>query len=497
MEPNPSEIIAAIDLGSNSFHMIVAKLRDGELLVVDRLKEMVRLAAGFNEKKHLTEEAQQRALECLERFVQRLRDLPYKNFRAVGTNTLRSAHNSSTFLIKANQALGHSIDVISGIEEARLIYKGVAHGLAFDNKRRLIIDIGGGSTEFIIGSGMNPLKKESLNIGCVSSSGSHFIDGKISAKRMKRAIIAAQQELEPMQWTFRTQGWDEVVGSSGTLRAVDKILHAMGWSKEGITLNGLKKLQESLLQAGHVENLRLPELSPERTPVFAGGVAIICASFKTLGIKQMKVSDGALREGLLYELVGRIRHEDIRVHSVNSLAKRYDVDLQHTARIINTIQHCLDQISLPKNIEKKSAAQWLEWAATLHEIGLGIAHNQYNKHGAYIIENADLAGFSRQDQKLLATLVKNHRRKFSVKTFNDFVKPWNTAIKPLALILRLAVLLHRSRHSDPIPNFKLSLNDKSLRLSFPEQWLEEHPLTQADLKQEANYLKPCGIKLKF
>ena len=493
----PPEIVAAVDLGSNSFHLIVAKLSDGHLQTIDRMKETVRLAAGLDERKCIKQEVKIRALDCLERFGQRVRELPLGSVRAVGTNTLRSARESTGFLQDANHALGHPIEIISGIEEARLIYLGVAQSLAPAELRRLVMDIGGGSTEFIIGRGTKPLQKESLHMGCVSMSLTHFPNGKISAKRMKRAILAAKQELEPVTRNFSKADWQHAVGASGTLRAINKVLEALKWSKNGITLDGLKRLVDEITEAGHTDCLALPALNDNRAEVFPGGVAIAYATFKSLNIETMQVSDGALREGLLYDLMGRIYHDDIRVHSVHSLAERYHYDAKHADRIIKTIEYCLEQIEPPAGVTRKMALQWLDWAARLHEIGIAIAHSHHQKHGAYIIEHADIAGFSRQDQKLLATLVRLHRRKFVDKLFDDLVQPWNTAARTLLIILRLAILLNRSRHVDSLPPFKLSLAKKRMDLRFEKNWLADNPLTHADLEQEANYLEAAGIKLQF
>lgn len=489
------ETVAAIDLGSNSFHMIVASLRQNDVVIVDRLREMVRLAGGLGPNRMLSVEAQQRALDCLQRFGQRLRDMPPGSVRAVGTNTLRVARNAEAFLRLAEQALGYPIEIISGIEEARLIYQGVAQSLATDGTRRLVMDIGGGSTEYIIGVDETPLQKESLHMGCVSMSQAHFGDGKITPKRFKRAVLAAQIELEPFERTFRAGAWNEAVGSSGTLRTVEKLLLAAGWSKEGITSEGLGRLMDALLSAGHVDKLSFDELSPDRKPILPGGVAIIYASFKSLGIQRMKVADGALREGLLYDLLGRIHREDVRARTVTALAVRYHVDSEHAARVAQTASRLWKQIAPAAGLSREVGEQWLNWAAELHEIGLDIAHSQHHKHGAYIIENADLPGFSRQDQKLLAAIVRAHRRKFPNKMLKELVAPWNVAARPLALILRLSVLLHRSRHAEELPPVGIALTENRLDLRFPKGWLEDHPLTAADLEQEAEYLRAVDIVL--
>lgn len=486
-----------MDLGSNSFHMVVAKLRAGELVIVDRLREMVRLGAGLNGQRHLSLDAQQRALACLERFGQRLRDLPPGSVRAVGTNTLRAARNAGPFLVQAEQALGHPIDIVSGIEEARLIYEGVAQSLAADGKRRLVMDIGGGSTEFIIGVDKLPLRKESLRMGCVSMSLAHFPDGKVTPKRFKRAVIAAQQELEPFEHAFRKNHWDEAVGASGTLRAIRKIVVGRGWSKDGISADGLGRLVETLLSLGRADKSGFPDLNPERYPVFAGGLAILHATFKALDMQHMQVSDGALREGLLYDLLGRIYHDDIRSRTVAAFANRYHVDLQHVGCIQETLKSFLRQLPAVGDVDRETAEQWLNWAASLHEIGLDIAHSQYHKHSAYIIENADLPGFSRQDQVLLAALVRVHRRKFQLKLFKDLTPPWNQAARLLAVLLRLAIVLNRGRHGNPLPELRLSLSESRIDLCFPAQWLENHPLTAADLEQEAGNLAAAGIELTY
>jgi exopolyphosphatase/guanosine-5'-triphosphate,3'-diphosphate pyrophosphatase len=493
----PPETVAAVDLGSNSFHMIVSKLEDGQLHTIDRMRETVRLAAGLDLSRRLTEAASERAIGCLQRFGQRLREMPRGSVRAVGTNTLRRAKNSAEFLCQAVTALGHPIEIISGIEEARLIYLGVAQSLEPDHQKRLVIDIGGGSTEFIIGTGTTPLRKESLHMGCVSMSERHFPDSKINARRMKRAVIAAQLELESIWQDFYAGEWQQAVGSSGTFRAVAKAIQSRGWSNTHITAASMNLLVDYLIEAGDINQIQIPELAPDRLPVFPGGVAIVQAAFKTLGIEAMQVSDGALREGLLYDLLGRIYRNDVRENSVKALAERYHTNSEHAGQIVDTLRACIKQIEFPAGVNPEIAVQYLEWAARLHEIGLDIAHNKYHKHGAYIIEHADMAGFSQQEQKLLAALVRAHRRKFADKQFDDLFAPWNCSAKYLSILLRLAVILHRSRHLNPLPDFRLVLESNRLAIDFPEDWLNGHPLTQADLQQEAVYLDAAGFQLEF
>jgi len=497
--PNkPPEIVAAVDLGSNSFHMIVCSLNDGKLQTIDRLREMVRLASGLDANNVLDESTQNRALACLERFGQRIRHFPPGSVRIVGTNTLRTATNAGQFLIKAEQALNHPIHVISGIEEARLIYLGVACSLSSNANLRLVMDIGGGSTEYIIGTGDTPKEKESLHMGCVSVSNAFFKDGWLSKNAFNQATLFAEQKLEPFQRKFQRKNWDEAIGASGSLRSIAKVLQANSWSNNGITWQGLEKLVAHLNQCNHINELNLPEVDPERLPVFAGGVAIVHATFKSLGIEQMTVADGALREGLIQDLLERIYNHDMRSATVQSVADRYRTDKKHASRIKQTINVMLKQLSGDYSwANDENCAQFLDWAADLHEIGIDIAHSQYHKHSAYIIENGDLAGFSNQDQILLASIIRSHRRKFSLALFNDLPSPWNTDAPYLTLVLRLAVLLHRNRHEHELPGFKIAIIKPRIYLTFPSAWLTQSPLTRADLIQEADYLKSSGLKLEF
>ncbi|MDO9140009.1 MAG: exopolyphosphatase [Methylobacter sp.] len=498
MPKKPPEIVAAVDLGSNSFHMIVCSLTEGNLQTLDRLKEMVRLASGLDKRNYLDAKTQERALGCLERFGQRIRNFPPESVRIVGTSTLRTAKNSQQFLDKAEKALNHPIHVISGIEEARLIYQGVAHSLGSNANLRLVMDIGGGSTEYIIGSGDTPHVKESLRMGCVQSSNAFFKDGKLSKSAFAQATLFAEQRLEPVQIQFQRNNWDEAIGASGSLRSIAKVLEAKNWSNNGITREGLEQLVAHINQCNHVDELNLPDLDPERLPVFPGGVAIVYATFKSLGIEQMTVSDGALREGLIYDLLGRLYDDDIRSATVQALAERYHVDKSHAARIKQTISHILSQLGESFFGDNHGhVVQFLNWAADLHEIGHDIAHSQYHKHSAYVIENGDFAGFSRQDQILLSTIVKSHRRKFSVSRFTELPAPWDIDALKLTIILRLSVLLHRNRQEHELPDFKIALVKTKIRLQFPSNWLAQAALTRADLIQEADYLRAAGFKLEF
>lgn len=496
--PNPiPSSVAAVDLGSNSFHMIICNLKDGKLQTIDRLKEMVRLAAGMDQDKVLDQATQEKALACLERFGERIRNFPQTSVRIVGTNTLRQAKNSQDFISKAEKALGHPIHIISGIEEARLIYQGVAHSLSSNANHRFVMDIGGSSTEYIIGQNDTAHTKESLNMGCVTVSQYFFKDGLISKKAFKKATLFAEQRLEPFQATFNSKNFDESIGASGSLKAVSSVLQSLGYSKNGITLGGLEQLVTDLLNLNHFDQINFPGLSVERRPVFIGAVAIVYATFRTLNIRQMTISDGALREGLVYDLLERIYNHDIRSQTSQIIAERYHTDQRHSAQLKQTIRYMVAQLEdHPCFNDNPVNLQFLEWAADLHEIGFEIAHSQYHKHSAYIIENGDLAGFSKQDQVVLGLLVRSHRKKLSLTRTEELPSPWRQDVPIMIIIFRLAALLHRNRHSIR-PDFDIRIENKNIVLAFHEQWLEQAPLTQADLKQEVQYLKEAKLNLTF
>jgi exopolyphosphatase/guanosine-5'-triphosphate,3'-diphosphate pyrophosphatase len=489
------DVIAAVDLGSNSFHMIVARHSHGQLIIQDRLREMVRLAAGLDEQGRLDRHAVEGAIACLERFGQRLHDMKAESVRVVGTNTLRRAKRKGAFLDRARAALGHPIEIISGIEEARLIYLGVAQTMPSEPGRRLVVDIGGGSTEIIIGEGVHAKRLESLYMGCVSMSTRFFDDGEITEKRMKRARLAAKLELAPVRNMFKDYGWDQVVGSSGTIRSVADILRARG--EQAITPTLVEGLIEHALRAGHVSKLRLPELSSERIPVFAGGLAILAEVLSNLEIKAMRTAEGALREGLLYDLIGRFTNEDARVRSVRAMQGRYHVDVAQAERVEATALEFLRQTQVEWGLDDPFAELVLGWAARLHEIGLDVSHSHYHKHGAYLLEHADMPGFPQDEQRILAYIVGAHRRKFHLDALQDLNPPWHIKAEYLIVLLRLAVLLHRGRSATALPKVELRAKGRSIEVAFARGWIEDHPLTAADLEQEIDLLKAAGFRIKL
>jgi exopolyphosphatase/guanosine-5'-triphosphate,3'-diphosphate pyrophosphatase len=490
------DVLAAVDLGSNSFHMIVARYNHGQLIVLDRLREMVRLAAGLDEQGRLSRESVQRALSCLERFGQRLSDMRAESVRVVGTNTLRKAKRRGAFLERARDALGHPIEIISGVEEARLIHLGVAHTTPNEGGQRLVVDIGGGSTELIIGEGLAAKRLESLYMGCVSLSARYFPDGEVTEKRMKRARTAAHLELEPVIPRFQRSEWDIAYGASGTLRAVADVLQARDPGATHVSREGLEWLLQECLRAGNVNRLRLAGLSPERQEVLPGGLAIILEVFDRLGIGTMRIADGALREGLLYDLLGRLTDEDARVRSVRAMEARFHVETAQADRVEATVLAFLRQVADDWGLTDPLAEPMLGWAARLHEVGLDIAHSQYQKHGAYLLQNADMPGFPSHEQQLLAAIVGAHRRKLVLASLEDLMPPWHLQALHLIVLLRLAVLLHRGRGPRSLPELRLAVKANSAELAFPRGWLDEHPLTAIDLEQEAGYLAAAGFRLR-
>lgn len=488
-------LLAAIDLGSNSFHIVVAKLIQGELQPIDLLSEKVQLAAGLDCDRNLTEEAQTRGLECLSRFSERIKDIPRTNIRIVGTNALREARNSKRFINRAEKLLGNPIETIAGIEEARLIYLGVSHTLASNSGRRLVIDIGGGSTEFVIGERFDPLQLESLEMGCVSFTRRYFKDGRINEKSFQLASFGALRELLSIKRKYRRLGWEDCVGSSGTIKAIRNACISCGFSKENITATALQKLRQKILSYDHVDEIDIEGIKTQRKAVLPAGIAILSAVFDSLGIKQMSFSEGALREGLLYDMTGRLRHEDVRERSINALMQRYRVDHEQAQRVEQTAMIALTQVRDTWHLEETAYHNMLSWAARSYETGLTIAHSQYHKHSAYLLLNSDLPGFTKREQSHLASMVQGHRRKLPEAHFEAMTMRDGKHYRRLTVLLRLAIVLHRSRSKERLPAFRLEARKKQLELYFPDNWLSYHPLTRSDLEQEAGYLQTAGYTL--
>ena len=495
------DTLAAVDLGSNSFRLEVARVSGDQLYPLDALKETVRLAGGLTEDKFLDEATQKRALACLKRFGERLRGLPTGAVRCVGTSALRIARNAPTFLQAAETALGHSIEVVAGREEARLIYLGVAHSLPNSRLPRLVVDIGGGSTEFIVGKGLNPMQRESLHMGCVNFSERFFPGGVITKAAMKAAELEARVEVERIASEFKARNWRQAIGSSGTARALRDLLEQNGFSVQGITADGLAKLRNELIKAGHIDRIALTGLRADRRPVVAGGFAIMAGVFAELEVEQMQVVETAMREGVLYDLLGRFHKQDMREVTVDEFMRRYHVDATQAARVARVAQKLLRSSSeTAGNAEGEAlASRYLNWAARLHEIGLSISHSGYHRHSGYVLENADMPGFSRSDQACLALLVRAQRGALNkIPYFISDARPPTSARETyLIWLLRQAVILCRSRSEPRLIGFSVEHTAKNYRLQFPDGWLARRPLTQKALEEEAAHWQMVGVGYRF
>ncbi|MDX1599603.1 MAG: Ppx/GppA phosphatase family protein, partial [Marinobacter sp.] len=431
------------------------------------------------------------------RFAQRLRGMPPEAVQVVGTNALRVARNAHEFMTRAEDVLGYPVEVIAGREEARLIYLGVSHTLSDDAGRRLVIDIGGGSTEFIIGERFEPQELESLHMGCVSFRNRYFADGKITRRQMDKAITHAEQELLNIRQHFRTVGWQSSVGSSGSIKAIASVLATLKITNGTITLDAMNELRQRLIDMGKVEKLADLGVRSDRQSIFPAGFAILMGAFQSLKIEEMTFAEGALREGLLYDIVGRIQHEDVRERTIAALQERYHVDQAHGRAVEDTTIAAWDQVADAWALRTAPDEEVLRWACRLHEIGLTISHSQYHKHGAYLLRYSDLPGFSQQFQRDLATLVRGHRRKFSSAIFEGLDPEDIPRLRYLCVLVRLGVLLQHPRNMEAPPAFQLHAGENRLTIEFPEDWFRERPLTLADLENERDYLAKQGFKLEL
>jgi exopolyphosphatase/guanosine-5'-triphosphate,3'-diphosphate pyrophosphatase len=486
-------ILAAIDMGSNSFHLIVAKIEHNEMRPVETLSEKVQLGAGLKDGV-LDKASMRRGMECLSRFKQVLDSVsPYRT-RIVGTNALRQARNRRDFTSAAEALLGVPIDVIYGREEARLVYLGVAHTLADDEHSRLVVDIGGGSTEFSVGQRFEPQRLESLQMGCVSYTRQFFRRGKITRKRYLRAYDAARLEVSHIRYRFSSARWEDCVGSSGTLQAIEAILVNFGWSESGITRNGLTCLEEALLTFDHIDRIEIEGLSETRRSVILAGVAITAGIFDELGVTLMRTSWGALREGVIYDLLGRLSHEDVRERTINALMQRYNADPQIADTVEQRTKTLFEAVQEPWELANEDR-DLLRWAARTHEIGMAISHKHYNRHGAYLLRNTDLPGFSLHEQETLALLVWCHRRKLPLTDFEAMADNEQPRVMRLVAILRLACAFKYVEQLESLPEFRITARGRRLKLRFPQEWLKSHPLTSYELREERAQLRKLGLRL--
>lgn len=485
------ELLGAIDLGSNSFHLAIARLDHGEVRRIASISEKVQLAAGLDENNVLSQEAMERGLACLRRFLPHVSEISPKRLRIVATNALRKAVNAGEFIRRANEFLPKPIEIIAGREEARLIYLGVSHSNASTDKR-LVIDIGGGSTEFIIGQGFEPIEMESLQMGCVAFTKKFFADGKITQKAFDNAMTATKTELLTIAKRYKKTGWDNAIASSGTAKACKLVLGELGLSDEVITIDGLNKLKNHLIKIGHIDKIAFEGVKAHRQAVFPAGVAELLAIMQDLGIDKLYYSDGALREGVMYDMLGRLGNEDVRDRSVSALAQRYSVDYKQAGRVMATCGRLFDMVKddLGFNDEDRDL---LRRASNLHEIGLAVAHSNYQRHSAYLLEHSDIAGFAQTGQASMAQIALNHRRKLRTENLETAENLGGRKLVYLCLILRLAVTANHSRTIKSAPIY-LSIMDKDhWKITLGDGLHKE--LIANELTQDIAQFAKWGIRL--
>lgn len=481
-----SGLLAAVDLGSNSFRLLIGRIESSSLgeqiRPLDTLKEPVRLAAGLAPDGYLDVAARQRGMAALAKFGERLATFAPETVRAVATNALRVASNANAFLVPAQTALGFPIEIISGREEARMIYLGASHSLPKDELDRLVLDIGGGSTELIVGRNHKAKLVESAPIGCVSLSRQFFPDGKVSAKALEKARVAARDALAPYAEAYREHGWSYAAGSSGTAKSLAQISET-NFGSNRITRNSMDKIAEVLSREGNANTGKISGLRADRRPVLPGGLALMMAVFDEFGIEEMRYCDGALREGALYDLLGRSAGHDMRRITVSQMAQRYAIDHSHADRLQETSLALFDQVadSVDEDgLEPGERRQTLAWGSRLAEIGLAISHDSFHKHSSYVLSNADMQGFSNPEQRLLSMLALGQTG--GLRKMRSIVR--NRTEWLMVLCLRLAAVMHRRRDAEPRPMPKLTIQKGNVMIELPTDWAKGHPLTDGTLASE-------------
>ncbi len=489
--------VGAVDLGSNSFHLVVAQESQGRIQVVDRIKERTGLGAGIGPRGKLDEQVALESLRCLERFQERLRTVPPRRIRAVGTRAFRDLRERSDFHQRAEAALGSPIEVVSGEEEARLIYLGVREMQGSAGGKMLVIDIGGGSTEVVVGSGAEPEIAESLSMGSSSYSQRFFPNGELKKRNFTKAVLRARNQIKPIRSALKRYGWDRVFGSSGTFLALARILEANAWGVDGLHAGGLDELRETLLRFDSMDKVELNGLKEHRRGVLPGGLAIAIAVIEELECERLPVSDAALREGLMVDLLGRLSDRDVRAESVQHLAARFHVDAAQAERVARTARQVFDAVRKPWGLSRSREWPFLLWAAQLHEVGLVISHTGFHRHGAYLIEHSDPPGFSRDETRLLGELVALQRRRIPADSLKQLAPTMRSSFLQLLMPLRVAVRLHRSRSDELLPDFQFEATKDRLTVTGPIGWREEYPLTEDNLLAEARAWRDHPLKLEL
>ena len=498
--PDENEkLIAAVDLGSNSFHLMVARVvlkkNDSRLKKIDSVKEHIKLADGLNAYKELTEPYLLKAIRCLTRFSERLRSFSPERVRVVGTNTFRVAKNIGEFLPKFEQALGFPINVISGVEEARLIYKGVCNSLDSNGKQKLVIDIGGGSTEFIVGSGPDPNLLESVYIGTSKIKLDFFSTQQIKIENFNNAVLWARKEIQVITRNFRKVGWDIAYGCSGTIKSVNDVCRANGLGGSKLSLESLDEIILLTCKVGNLQEYAIPGLKGDRASTFPAGVAILKAIFHELKIENLEFSTAALRTGVLFEIAGRGWQPDQRDRTVKHLIEQYEVDRLHASRVSNLATNFLKQLVDLSTSDNKELKKIIHWTSLLLEIGQTLSHNAYHRHSSYIVANSDMPGFTLREQTVMASLILGHTGKLpKVSHILNHEK-----FRASLICLRLAAIFSRSRVNLNPPEMFFRYEDKNqvYILEMSKDWIDLHPLTAFTLKQEVREWRKVGIKFSL
>ena len=493
---HPQTLFAAVDLGSNSYRLEIGRLENGHLRRVQYIKETVRQGNGLDADRNLSEEAMQRGWACLARFGERIASFRPAHVRAVATQTLREARNRDVFLTQARKILGFPIEVIAGREEARLIYLGVSHLLPDSDERRLVVDIGGRSTELILGQGHAPQMLASYRVGSVAWSMKYFPDGQWTAADFRRSEIAAKAVLDEALSQYPRTGWDQAYGSSGTIGAVADALRTNGWTEDAITPEALDWLKNRLIKARQPESLRLEGIRDDRLPVLGGGLAVLRAVFELLQIQDMRPAQGALRHGALFDLIDRGHPQtDVRSRMIGWLAHHFGADAPQGERVARaaTQLHAQAVSGHAMADDSERRLRELQWAAQVHEIGMHIAHSDYHKHGAYILENTDLQGFTVDELHRVGLLVLGHRGKLR-KLQEPIADP---AFVQQLLALRLAVILCHARHDPPMQGMALrpGCGRLAYRLQLPAGWSSQYPQSAHLLREECLAWQKVGAAL--
>ncbi|ASG18809.1 guanosine-5'-triphosphate,3'-diphosphate diphosphatase [Salmonella enterica] len=481
---NSTSLYAAIDLGSNSFHMLVVREAAGSIQTLTRIKRKVRLAAGLNNDNHLSAEAMERGWQCLRLFAERLQDIPQPQIRVVATATLRLAVNAGEFIAKAQTILGCPVQVISGEEEARLIYQGVAHTTGGADQR-LVVDIGGASTELVTGTGAQTTSLFSLSMGCVTWLERYFSDRNLAQENFDDAEKAARDVLRPVADELRFHGWKVCVGASGTVQALQEIMMAQGMD-ERITLAKLQQLKQRAIQCGRLEELEIEGLTLERALVFPSGLAILIAIFTELNIQSMTLAGGALREGLVYGMLHLAVDQDIRSRTLRNIQRRFIVDTDQANRVAKLADNFLKQVENDWHIEPISRELLLS-ACQLHEIGLSVDFKQAPYHAAYLVRHLDLPGYTPAQKKLLATLLLNQTNPVDLSSLHQQNAVPPRVAEQLCRLLRLAILFAGRRRDDLVPEITLQALNENLTLTLPGDWLAHHPLGKELIDQESQW----------